>query len=482
MDDTGAASQAKSSREGLALDMQALSAFNRALASGALVQLYHDGKRMEALSWADRLDIFESAKIQNGDGEAISHGSLFDAALSACDKEALAAWEMDSARRLAMYRIRMDAVARSAAKHAQSNPDFGRWLIAKLDPLPKTDAIYSHRSSFLDHTALGSLALAACKHKRYEWLGAIDELARKAEGAGIPAWPLIRENFLKEADVEGARALMALGEIPRDALHEMAMRFCMGAQPAEELFWSELMDLRFEALRLQARERSQWSGSAPPDDASLAARAALWGKPWETPAKWLEWHLGKGVDGFVHKADSGLALAIEALAGNWREGLDRWDRDGVSKLARAEQARLRRESELLPLIELMADRAQGGLDAKIATIELPQSIKKAFAGADGGYGARKIDALALCVAQGYFRIADALVAKGADWRFAAKQCAQWLAAVDKDFEGPQDHGMRQAYLEGLALREVSLRASSKKGASQNARTEARCPPPPSRRL
>jgi hypothetical protein len=470
-------------RSKLPLDMEALSAFNRALASGALAQLYLDGRRDEALAWAARLDVFESAKSQKGEGEQVAHGSLFDAALAEGDKAALEALENGPERRQAMYRIRHDAVARCAAKHAESNPDFGRWLVSKLDPLPKSDSGYSYRSSLSDHSALGSLASAACKHKRYEWLGALDALSRISEGEGLRAWSLLREHFLKDADAEGARALMALGEMPSDALREMAIRFCPCEEPGQATLWAELMALDFDARLAKSNERlGRAAQYAAMDARAMAARGALWDKPWETPAKWLAWHLDKGVDGFVHKAGSGLPVAVDALAGNWREGLDRWDRDGVPKLARAAQARSKRESELLPLVAMLADSAKEGLDAKIATAELPLGIKGAFVGSGGGSGARKVDALSLCVAQGYFRIADALVAKGADWRFASKQCSQWLAPVDKDFEGPEDHAMRQSYLEGLALREVSLRASAKKAKAALASAVDQRPAPAPRRL
>lgn len=439
-------------------DIEALAALNPDLANQALAQIYADGDRDLCLAWAGRLDIFKSCSLRRDPIQSppsplsIRAGyfySLFDLAMDAADRPFLDQLIEDEKTRRAIFQTRFDSVCAFAAKMLASQPEFATYLVDRLDPLPATDPSYSYRHL---EGGLEKLVVAASKAKLYSWLPRLGALHQIFYAKPLSGGPVLRECFLDPVDVQGAATLFDMDCVNFERWHELALLFCSNASPEVQALGLRVAELDFDRSVQDSK-----TDASHPNFSRVHSNSALAIPPHKTPPILLEFYLKLGVDPFACDPLASASIGVKLFGEDWRDKSIYFSASALtaSTIERVRIARAQRENALLPLLALMLAHAKTPPNEHFDVGALGLECQKIFA------GARKIDLLALCVGQGFYRCADALVRHGVDWKFAAKQCDQWLRKAFANEEN-EIKAISKSYFDAVALRAVSTKASAKR--------------------
>lgn len=454
-------------------DMEALAVFNPHLASQALAQLYADGHRELALGWGldERLDPFLSGTLRKApDVPArepmfaflhLTYCSLFGIALSARDQGAIERLGSNPEIHRRMFSELQGEIARACANALKDHPAFAAFLFTSF---PETEPTTARPSSY--DSPLDQLAEASCRERRLDWLPKLQRLKRAFDKGSLDGWDLAKKHFLPQLDVEGCSALLGTGCLAPERCGDLARQFGASDEPGKRAFALRLLELEFD--RVVQKEADAAPGQARFN--RVFSPLALWrSEPDKTPRWWLEFHLDKGLDPFASGADGTRSVAF-SLLGSAR-GASRRQPDANRADAREHDDRC---SDLLSAMILSrpgAEAMQTHFDS--ASLEAP--VREIFK------GSRKLDLLALCIGQGYYRCADALVSSGLDPKFAAQQCSKWLKSHGSSLD-PESREAALAYCEALLLRKTSIRASARRDARMEAQGASAPEAPPTRRL
>lgn len=440
--------------------MAALAAFSKKLASEALAQLYVDGFRDEAFAWASELDPFASTTLRKEIPDAVrgfatNYGSLFDLLLSAKDIEGIDAIRPDPQQRELEVYSKCETMIGAIKSHLgmAGGLAFASALFERLAP---KELLRDDVSRFGGHDMLAQkwleLAVAAAKAGQHAWLPKIASMSMFSTKSPLQGRKLLEACCAPEAfDPLTARAILECAKVDRETL----VSECRNWAAAENV---QAQDFALAAMReLMAaplKEEEDYHGRNR--DAQARRNWILFVKPESTPPRWMELQCEMGLDPFELVGGAG-SIATRVLCGECpTTGFG----SSEPEQQRARAARAAHEDLLLPLLEAMISSektTEESLSAKFDVSTVHASIQKKFG------SARKLDLLSALVGKGMYRCANKLVEAGADWRFAAKQCANNLRP--SHFLDDDDLvAVASAYFEGLALRSTSLKATAKRDA------------------
>jgi hypothetical protein len=436
----------------LPIDMAALSTFNADLASQALPQLYCDGHVSLALEWAARLDPFSQGKVLNRakaaepleknsflqNASPYAYGSLVDLILKARDTTSLDALACQEGFTKALFTNRLDQLAVLVASEVEHHPEFASYIFERMSPRVKTE-----RTNRYSDSNLSRLAHAAAKTNHLSWLSRINDMRQATEGVMIPGYEIAHSHFLTPPHADGVQALLDIDCVSEKNWSDVAIALMRSEAPSDTQLALTLLDKDYQ--------HSISELETPLDRAQISQRfssRALYLEPEKTPLPWLEFYLSKGLDSFNEPTDGTINASATLVGLDWRET----GRRHFSPDPQMTQKRLTLDALICPLLEAMMDQPDVRLNLHLDLQCFSKELRGAFR------GARKIDLLSACIGQGFYRCADALVARGADWKFAAKQCAQWLRRSSPSME-LDTVDVARAYCEALSLRHISLKAS-----------------------
>ena len=352
--------------------------------------------------------------------------------------------------------------------------DFCQAILPKLDPPAPDPGAHLAR---MGGSCADRLAQAAIKTRRFEWIPLAARLHRQATGNPMSLPDALRQ-AVERSDLGTLAALREAGICSPSQWEQHAQKLAACSDPAlQELGLSLARQAFQERFAAFVQERKRWAELRGQDLASYEPAkifdnvgAALWpGAEAKTTPAWLALHLELGVAPFEPPAAAAIAPAARLLVPDWRKAMPYADRDDPAKRLGARRGA---EDQILPLLRSMIEASPESAGERWELGPFDSDIQRMFS------KARKIDALCLCVAQGFYGCADALVEAGVDWKFAAKQCSAGFAPR----EGQESIQLAQAYFEGLAVREASLKSSARKAAKDAKAGVAPPAPAPTFRL
>lgn len=449
------------------IDMAALAAFNPDLASQALAQLYLDGNLSLALEWASRLDPFKSLSAlpqprpldsELPPGLPASHasalpsmasryGSMVDFALAARDIQTLDALASTPGFSKTLFTDRFDLVARIAAGDLRAHPAFAEYLFDRLSPNPKDKASPARYGD----SGIVLLAEAAVKHGRFDWIARLNAFRLSTEHEPLQGSHLISHHLSEPRCLAGAQALLDAGCVLPIYWLEISRAFIISDEPGHQNFALRLLALDLNQ-RLELSKKPCVFAQQHPTLSQILSHSALFPEPTKTPLAWLGFYLSQGLEPFLPARDGSPALATVLLGSNWRDAARRLH-SGSPASARHE--RLVVDENASGLLYAMLATSTSGVDERLDIQCFGSELRSSF------FGARKIDLLCACIGQGFYQCADVLIAHGADWRFAAKQCDQWLRRADS-LDSPEALEAAKAYCDALSLRHVSLKSTQRR--------------------
>lgn len=443
-------------------DMAALLAFNPDIASQALVQLYRDGHRSLALEWAPRLDIFKSCVMRKEEPKVEPHStlsvlyslhysgyaSLFNELLDKRDASFIEELISAPTARDAIFTKMIDYVALSCAKNIAEHPDFSTFLFERMNPAPPEDKSYRNTSN----SGLSTLADAACKNKKYDWLARINAMRMTHENQPISGVELAQRCFMQPLDPHGVKTLMDIDSISANRLRDLAQKFALSDDTAHHVFSLEILEKDFQRQVVQTEVPQGHERFS-----QTYSNSALFSIAHSTPTHWLEFYLQKGLDPFAPTTDGTQTLAARLFGENWRVDVRQQRMPDGSWSSNAAHVKAVRQDRLLELLKTMLKYPSDHLELRYDVATLGSEMKSSFS------GARKVDLLSVFIAQGFYQCADAILAKNVDWKFAAKQCDQWMKSRSTH-DGSESIAMAKAYLEGLSLRNISKKSTMRRDA------------------
>lgn len=437
-------------------------AFNPDIASQALVQLYRDGHRSLALEWAPRLDMFKYCVMRKDEPTTEPHStlailyslhdseyaSLFNELLDKRDALFIEALITTPKARDAIFTKMIDAVALSCAKNIAEHPDFANFLFDRMNPTPPEDKSYRNTSN----SGLSALADAACKNKKYDWLPRINAMRMTHEALPISGSELAQRCFMEPLDPQGVKTLMEIDSISANRLRDFAQKFAQSYDASHHEFSLEMLEKDFQRQVAQTQVPQGHERFS-----QTYSNSALFSSAHATPAHWLEFYLQKGLDPFAPSTDGTQTLAARLFGENWRGDVRQHRLPDGSWESNAALVKMERQNRNLELLETMLKYPSNHLELRYDVSTLGSELKSSFS------GARKVDLLSIFIAQGFYKCADAILAQGVDWKFAAKQCDQWMKSRST-YDGAESLAMAKAYLEGLALRNISKKSTQRRDA------------------
>jgi hypothetical protein len=355
-----------------------------------------------------------------------------------------------SETRRAIFTSRFDDTARRAAEALDDAPEFAEWLVENLAPAARSPGY----STTYDDGGVCQFAKRACQLGRFDLLARADELRRLHEGRGLHGYSLIRECFLTPLRRDGIKALVDLDAIHDEKLNEVAKALFRGDSAEDWSLGRRVLELDFKAQvdRTKVEE-------GDPRFSQTYSNSALFSTAVKTPLSWLAFYLEKGLMPFKPGSDGTRSAALALLSPDWRDDLPSKLYAELPPSEQGAAARAAAEDKIIPLLHAMLAANLEGIEDKIDVQSLGRAIAPAFA------GARKVDLLCLCVAQGYSRCAQAIVDAGADWRFASKQCEAWLVRpLSNRYDSPHFIAAQRSFFEALSLRKTSVASTARRDA------------------
>lgn len=447
-----------SSKNKPSIDIASLAAFNTELASLALAQAYADGDRELALRWAPTLDIFKKVTLRDGAplgladlgepraGEFPQMQSLFSLVVASADLPALTALaEISPQARRDIYTGQWQFLCAAACSmlRDRGRAEFAKSLIANMAP----EATHRHSLNSEFQKPLSTLAAHAVASGHASLLPHLDEMCRRVAVVGLADGRAIAVKALDSyssghGSAPDTKSLQIILDLP-DFLEESARVYI--CQRLLMLEHDEPIALGLSEMRKFLAKPINGRPRASTEETSLDLLPSALFLDCNTPVEWLELYLTAGLNPFVEREDGRTHLAARLLSISVEDAFN---------LEYQAKHQLR-EDRLLPLLAKMADA-------------FPAHVNERFSGRQVGArreqllfdGVAKTDAVLLCAMQGFYKAADLLISKGADYKFASRQCSAILAKAQRLSE-PSHPGIAaaHAYFEGLALRDACDKSS-----------------------
>lgn len=425
------------------MDLEALAAFDKPLASRAMAMMFSGGQREEALRWAGRLDPLQEADHAPFGRRLLGYAgscSMAEWALATGDLEGLKiiCEKAPSAQRL--FENKAERVAGYCAEAMRSGLcEMADFLLERLSPITPKEAPR--------YVAPGwdELLKESAKALRADWLARVLEL-REAAGSPLKrGWDLARERFVTPPSGKaeswfepGIEALRRAGAFEWRELPQLARAYAEASPPD----WASAQRTLEQAVQEIRKREGEMSGWGRFDPKAEIAALFYWdgAHPRETPVEWVKIVMGMGVAPFYQEGDNdgreppGLALLSQS-----RSSRDRY----IADPAEREAARQAQDEKTKALLLAMIESGASGLEHHYAMSD--ERLK----------GARKISLLTLAALKGYWGCAEELAERGLDQKMAARQISAHMAdGVDK--------AKAEAFFEALALKKISAKGLASK--------------------
>ena len=462
-------------------NMETLTEFNSILASQALPQLYIDGHIDMAIEWGRRLDPFQKTTLKRVPEPSHIPGysspfpvysshysSLFDVILAAKDQKSMIALCENPEIAQQIFTERIQSICLHCSKSLSHSPEFALFLFDQINPtLIETFKTNIHLSSSLSDD-IKKLAIEALKHEKYDWLPKINHLNVVIDQRCLPGDAVLQYSSYTPLDIkstQGIETLFNLGCFPPETLLKIS----------RSLFEMNRPDFHDVALKLldhyhQKQIESTQIQPGHPKYAQTYSNIAIFDEPYKTPPLWFSYFLDQGFDPFTDPTNGTIPPIVRLFGKPWVDLASRLPHD--PELIRGRKARAIQEDALEELALLLIKKQSPNRDMHFDVHYLDKHLKSKWG------NCRKIDLVALCVSQGYYKIASHLIESGSDWKFAAKQSVPWLTRRSR-FEEDDTTDKMKAFFEALNLRKVSEKSTARRDA-KNIQKLTELPPQPSR--
>lgn len=455
-----------SSKKNPSIDIASLAAFNSELASLALAQAYADGDRELALRWAPKLDIFKKVSLRDGSPEGLAdfgdsrsgefprQQSLFSLVVGSADLPALAALaDISPEARRDIYTGQWHVLCAAAGSmlYDRERAEFAKSLIANMAP----EAINRHALGSEFQRPLSKLAAQAVGSGNANLLPHLNDMCRRlavvslADGRAIAA-KAVQPGRSGAPDIDSLKIIFALPGFLEDSaiIQTCQLLLACNDEKATELALCEIQKLLSKSVNGKLR--------ASEEETSVSLLSCALFMDCNTPAPWLALHLEAGLNPFVERKDCRAHLAARLLTISTEDAFDSAN-EGRHRL---------REDSLLPLLATMADAFPAHASERFSTIHVGARREQQLFD-----GVAKIDAVLLCAMQGFYKAADLLISKGADYKFASRQCSAILAKAQRfSTLALPALAAAHAYFEGLSLRDACDKSARRLPAAPASKT------------